>query len=49
MDITDTINTILAFCGGISIVGGAAAIVWKLILPAVKMKGWVEQMNVADI
>lgn len=45
MDITGTINTILAICGGISIIGGAAAIVWKLILPAVKMKGRVEQLE----
>ena len=45
MDIMTTINTILAVCGGISIIGGAAAIVWKLILPAVKMKGRVEQLE----
>lgn len=44
-DITTTINIILSACGGISIIGGAAAIVWKLILPAVKMKGRVEQLE----
>lgn len=41
----DIINTILSVCGGISIIGGAVAIVWKIILPAVKLKGRVEQLE----
>lgn len=45
MDIATTLNTILSVCGGISIIGGAAAIVWKLILPAVKMKDRVEKLE----
>ncbi len=45
MDITSAINTLLAICGGISIIGGAAAVIWKWLRPAVKMKDRVDQLE----
>lgn len=33
----DTIQVILSVCGAISIVGGAGGIVWKLVLPAIRI------------
>lgn len=45
MDITSAINTLLAICGGISIIGGAAAVIWKWVRPAVKMKDRVEKLE----
>lgn len=45
MDITSAINTLLAICGGISIIGGAAAVIWKFLLPAVKIKSRVEKLE----
>ena len=45
MDITSAINTLLAICGGISIIGGAAAVIWKFLLPAVHMKDRVEKLE----
>lgn len=41
----EVISVILEICGGISIIGGAGAIVWKLILPAVKIKKRVDQLE----
>lgn len=41
----DTLIGILAVCGGISTIGGAAAVIWKLVLPAVKMKKRVEVLE----
>lgn len=37
MGATEFINTFLAICGGVSIVGGAVAVIWKAINPAVKL------------
>jgi hypothetical protein len=37
MDFAEIINTLLAISGGISIVGGACAIIWKAVNPAVKL------------
>lgn len=45
MGFADFINTILAICGGISIVGGAIAIVWKIVNPAVKLGKRVEVLE----
>lgn len=39
------INTFLAICGGISIVGGAGAIIWKAVNPAVKLGKRVEVLE----
>lgn len=39
------INTFLAICGGISIVGGAVAIIWKMVNPAVKLGKRVEVLE----
>lgn len=39
------INTFLAICGGISIVGGAVAIIWKAVNPAVKLGKRVEVLE----
>ena len=41
----DYINTLLSICGGISIIGGAAAVIWKWLRPAIKMKDRVEQLE----
>ena len=41
----DYINTLLSICGGISIIDGAAAIIWKWIRPAVRIKDWVDQLE----
>ena len=42
---TDFINTFLAICGGISIVGGAIAVVWKAIKPTVNLGKRVEVLE----
>lgn len=39
------LNTFLSICGGVSIVGGAFAIVWKAINPAVKLGKRVEELE----
>lgn len=38
MNLTIILNAILSVCGGISIIGGAAAIIWKWLKPAVHIK-----------
>ncbi len=48
MDITETIQMILSICGGISIVGGAAAVIKKWIAPAVKLNERVEKLERHD-
>lgn len=45
MDIMETINAILAICGGISIIGGAIAVIWKWIKPAVSFKKRIERLE----
>lgn len=44
----DFIETLLAICGGISIIGGAIAVVWKLIRPATQMVDRVETLERHD-
>jgi hypothetical protein len=39
------INQILALCGGISIIGGAAAVIWKAVSPAVKANDKIEGLQ----
>ena len=48
MDVMDTIQTILAVCGGISVVGGAAAVIKKWIAPAVKLNDRVKVLEEHD-
>lgn len=45
MGATEFINTFLAICGGISIFGGAIAVVWKVIKPAVNLEKRVEVLE----
>lgn len=44
----DFIETLLAICGGVSIIGGAVAVVWKLIRPATQMVDRVETLERHD-
>lgn len=48
MDIVDAINTVLAVCGGISIIGGAIAVIWKWVRPAVDIKKRVDILEQHD-
>ena len=48
MDVMETIQTILAICGGISVIGGAAAVIHKWIAPAVKLNKRVETLERHD-
>ena len=48
MDVMETIQTILAVCGGISVVGGAAAVIKKWIAPAVKLNDRVKVLGDND-
>ena len=43
-----TIETILAICGGISVVGGAAAIIHKWVSPAIKLSDRVATLEQHD-
>lgn len=45
MTLAKIINAILSVCGGISIIGGAAAVIWKWIRPAVKLKDRVDALE----
>lgn len=44
----DILQTILSICGGISIIGGATAIIWNWISPAVKLNKRVETLEAHD-
>ena len=48
MDLMETIRTFLAICGGISVIGGAAAVIHKWIAPAVKLNDRVETLERHD-
>lgn len=48
MDLLEVGQTILAVCGGISIVGGAAAVIHKWISPAIKISERVEVLERHD-
>ena len=48
MDVMETIQAILAICGGISVVGGAAAVIKKWIAPAVKLNDRVKVLEEHD-
>ena len=44
----ETIQAILAICGGISVIGGAAAVIHKWISPAIKLSARVETLEKHD-
>lgn len=48
MDLMELGQTLLAICGGISIVGGAAAVIHKWISPAIKLSDRVETLERHD-
>lgn len=45
MDVIGIIETILAVCGGISVIGGAAALIHKWIKPALKLSARVNKLE----
>ena len=45
MDFMEFINSVLSICGGISIIGGSIAIIWKMVNPAVKLGKRVETLE----
>lgn len=48
MDITEFIQFFLTICGGISLVGGAAAVIFKWIAPAFRLNKRVEVLEDHD-
>lgn len=48
MDIMETVQIILAICGGISVVGGAAAVIHKWVSPAIKLSDRVSVLEQHD-
>lgn len=45
LDVMDIINAILSICGGISIIGGACIIIWKVVRPALNMNRRLESVE----
>lgn len=45
MGATEFINAFLAICGGVSLAGGAFAVIWKAVNPAVKLGKRVEVLE----
>lgn len=45
MTVAEVINRILSVCGGISIIGGALAVLWKWVRPVIKLKSRVESLE----
>ena len=45
MDVIETIQKILAICGGISVIGGAAAVIHKWIAQAMKLNDRVKKLE----
>lgn len=45
MGAMETIQTILAICGGISVIGGAAAVIHKWIAPAMMLNDRVKKLE----
>ena len=48
MSVSDFFQTFLSVCGGISIVGGAVAVIFKWITPAFKLNKRVETLEEHD-
>ena len=44
----EILQTILSICGGISIIGGAAAVIWKCVKPATVFAERVETLERHD-
>lgn len=44
----ETLQLILSICGGISIIGGACAVIWKVIAPAWNMTKRVNRLEARD-
>lgn len=44
----EIVQNILSICGGISIIGGAAAVIWKCVKPATEFAGRVETLERHD-
>ena len=45
LDVMELINAVLAVCGGISIIGGAGVVVWKVVRPALSMSRRLETVE----
>lgn len=45
MGAIEFVNTLLSICGGVSIIGGAIAVIWKMVNPAVKLGKRVEVLE----
>lgn len=48
MSLLETVQLLLSICGGISIIGGAAAVIHKWISPAIKLNERVEVLEQHD-
>lgn len=48
MSISEFVQIFLSFCGGVSIVGGAAAVIFKWITPAFRLNKRVETLEEHD-
>ena len=48
MSISEFVQIFLSICGGISIVGGAAAVIFKWITPAFRLNKRVETLEEHD-
>lgn len=44
----EVVESVLAICGGISVIGGAVAVIWKWIAPAFKLNKRVEVLEEHD-
>lgn len=44
----DSLQAILSICGAVSIVGGAGGVIWKLVLPAIRLTKRVENLEDHD-
>ena len=48
MSLLETVQLLLSICGGISIIGGAVAVIHKWISPAIKLNEGVEVLEQHD-
>ena len=48
MSISEFVQIFLSICGGVSIVGGAAAVIFKWIAPAFRLNKRVERLEEHD-
>lgn len=48
MEFTEILQMILSICGGISIIGGAVAVIWKCVKPATVFADRVETLERHD-